>query len=253
VPPVYRPQAAPRPGVRASVPAPARPAAPGAPRQLQRQTAAAPPPAFRAGRPNVLQRIMAYRVEYPKSYKVNMDAKNVIVGFGNDDAYGISISFGKPDHSDHFVQERKSDQLEGLRVVSWEFKDDYYAALMAKATKRGPNGLTTKQRSLYEKIKTFPGPTWSDGANLDTYTKKNALSFNDKRWLPFLLKASKGQVATVDYPQPSELKATPAAAVTRAVHPDDEPGVAWIDEYPADTWPATRGEAKEQMANWRSA
>jgi hypothetical protein len=200
-------------------------------------------------RRGVVQAVMAYRVEYPKSYKVQMNPSHVITGFGNDDGFGISISFGKPDHSEHFVQERKEDQLQGLRVVSWEFNNDWYAAIMAKAEKRGPNGLKGGQQSKYEKIAKLPGPSWSDGANLDTYTKKNALSFNDPRWFPILDKASKGQQATVEYPQPATKPVPPPIAVGL-----QDQVWAWCDGDNADTdgFPCTRAEAEMQQLRWRT-
>ena len=247
-PPVFRPN---RPAIGANRAAQAKPAnfgfppvfRPGSPMtparfgplsrsaQMRATTAAKPVGGGRSH--GAVQAIMAYRVEYPESYKIHLNERGKIIGMGSDDDFGISISFGLPDHSEHFVQERGVDQQEGLRVVSWEFNDDCYAALAAKASKAGSGNLAGRAKTLYGEIKNLPGPSWSDGANLNTYTKKTALSFNDKRWFPFLLAGSKNAIATVEFPEAKQKpEPKPATVAVRGT----EVGWGYLDDWDQDDW-----------------
>lgn len=143
---------------------------------------------------NVIQRVMAYRVEYP-NYKIQIEG-NKIIGFkGNPDGKGINISFILPDHSSHFASERNESQLKGLRLVTFEIDDHLWEVIQWKATQKGQKkNLKTK---WLNEVENFKNPSWSDGSNLTKFIKQTALGFED-RWLDVLKKGVKG-TATILY------------------------------------------------------
>ena len=139
----------------------------------------------------------AYRVEYPRSYKIQLnDTEDKVLGFrGVDDGKGINISFIKPDHSEYFIGERSQDQQKGLRTVAFEISDSLWDAIDHKATHK------TKKADVAEKwlkqIEKLPKPSWSDGRNLTTDIKQTALGFADG-WLDVLIQGVVGR-ASVTY------------------------------------------------------
>ncbi len=157
----------------------------------------------------VIQPVMAYRVEYPP-YKVQYNEQTgKVTGFaGHNDGFGINISFVMPDHSEHFARERKAGQLVGLRLVKFELKDDLYAAIGWKASNK-PTKDKVKQKWV-EKVEGLKNPSWSDGANLTKFVKQTALAFNDD-WLPVLKDGIQG-TASIEF------------------YEDDETGLADNDE-----------------------
>ena len=146
----------------------------------------------------VLQRSKnAYRVEYPRSYKVQLNAtQDKVLGFrGVNDGMGINISFIKPDHSEYFIGERGQDQQKGLRTVAFEISDDLWDAIEYKATQKTKKG-GVKEKWLTQ-IQKLPSPSWSDGRNLTTDIKQTALGFADG-WLDVLIQGVVGG-ASVTY------------------------------------------------------
>lgn len=211
-PPVYRPEQrrVAQPKMASATPAHTPPNGPdlrtGRSMMLQRRLAIE---ATHAGRsaardsrlPGVIQRVMAYRVEYP-SYKIQYDEQSKkVTGFlGNDDGYGINISFVLPDHSTYFASERNESQLKGLRLVTFELDDDLWAAIEWKASGKGKKkDLKQKWAEMVDSLKS---PSWSDGSNLTKFIKQTALAFDD-HWLPVLKKGIKG-TASVEYLEDSE-------------------------------------------------
>lgn len=176
---------------------------------------------------------MAYRVEYPP-YKIQVNDNNQVVGFrgGAQGDNTISISFIKPDHSEYFSQDRTN--VIDLRVVEFEITDACWTAIMWKASgsKVGKKDVAQNWITWVEKLKS---PSWSDGANLDTFTKKTALTFSGG-WLDVLVNGVvKGRAAKVEYPS------------------DDESGLgqndlvwAYLDNEPDDGCEMTMKEAGNQ-------
>ena len=167
---------------------------------VQKRPATGVPP-LRGSRPGVIQRVMAYRVEYPP-YKVqyNAESSKVTAFTGVDDGYGINISFVSPDHSTYFASERSEEQLKGLRLVTFELDDDLWAAIEWKTSNKGKK-KDIKQKWL-EKVESLKKPSWSDGASLTKFIKQTALGFEDK-WLPVLKAGVKG-TASVEYYEDNE-------------------------------------------------
>jgi hypothetical protein len=168
----------------------------------------------------VIQMVKAYRVEYP-TYKIVVSGDKIESFEGNaGDGMGINISFVMPDHSQHFAAERKGAQLKGLRIVEFEFKDDFWDGIQWKS-KGAPKKEQVAEKWV-KKMQNLPAPTWSDGASLTKFIKQTALGFKDA-WLPVLKLGVKGG-ATVTYPGDD----------TGPLKPEDE---VWAyDSQPDDGW-----------------
>lgn len=182
---------------------------------------------------------LAFRVEYPP-YKIQLNSTNSkIVGFkGNltDEDQTISISFVMETHSDYFAGERTD--VDGIRVVKFEISEDCWNAIQWKATGKKKDRVKANWIALVEKLRE---PSWSDGASLDTFTKKTALTFRGEGWLDVLVKGIvKSTPVTVAYPEKrteGKTKADPTAK------DDDEVWAYFATEGPAEGWLTTKKEA----------
>ena len=180
---------------------------------------------------------MAYRVEYPP-YKIQLNDTNHVVGFrgGAPTDKTISISFIKPDHSEYFSQER-TDVI-GLRVVEFEITEDCWNAIMWK--EGGSNvGKKDVKPNWVERVGKLKSPSWSDGASLDTFTKKTALTFSGD-WLDVLVQGVvKSRAAKVEYPGDDE----------SGIGPNDS---VWVyhDDAPKEGFEGTTEEARIQGASY---
>jgi hypothetical protein len=165
----------------------------------------------------------AYRVEYPRSYKIQLnDTEDKVVGFrGVNDGKGINISFIKPDHSEYFIGERGQDQQKGLRTVAFEISDSLWDAIEYKATNK------TKKQAVADtwlkQIEKLSNPSWSDGKNLTTDIKQTALGFADG-WLDVLIKGvvNGASVTYVDEDQEHWDDATRVWAYAEGTNPRTE-------------------------------
>jgi hypothetical protein len=145
----------------------------------------------------IIQRVKAYRVESPRSYKIQFSEEGYVVGFkGIEDAYGINISFVYQEHSEYFAREREN--VEGLRVVEFEMNDDFWLAVEHKmGTAPKKEKPSPKWEKKMEKLKT---PSWSDGKDLPNHIKQTALAFSNE-WLDVLKEAiEKRSPAQISYP-----------------------------------------------------
>ncbi|MEV0622840.1 hypothetical protein AB0I81_56650 [Nonomuraea sp. NPDC050404] len=151
--------------------------------------------------------VMAYRVERSLSYKIRVNSDGKITTFNAIDDGGVSISFGESTHSEYYADEHKSER--GLRIIKFEMTDNLWSAIKL-LKKIGKEADHKKGEAWLARIKTkLPPPSGSDGAKLDSFTKKTALTFS-KAWLPYLLREVVGK-ATIEYPD-EETELFPAKA-----------------------------------------
>lgn len=190
-PPVYKPQPTPKILQRKEA-ASRRPTAGGVERKpavagVAQGSALKPlaPGRFAGNLQDVVQLVMAYRVERASvkggGYRTEIDKKS-IKSLGAEAT--ISISFGSDAHSDHFLGEHATEKA---RLVTWEMDDKFWDMLKYK---KGFGKQADKEagRKLVEAWapKAKSSPSGSDGASLDTLTKKTALTFADD-WYPVIL------------------------------------------------------------------
>jgi len=144
--------------------------------------------------------VMAYRVEYPTSYKTQLNTdESRVTGFnGINDNYGINISFVLPDHSEHFSNDRTD--LRGLRIVTFELHDDLWHAIEWKASNKGAK--SSINRRWLNAVENLKSPSWSDGASLSKFIKQTALAFNNA-WFD-VLAGGVINTASVYYPGDDE-------------------------------------------------
>ena len=211
-PPAYKPQPVPKVLQRKTVAghppagAPARPPAtpprpPAAMRPpvvsvkypaqtLQAKSAAGKPfgPArLMASSQNVVQLVMAYRVERESKkgggYRLEVDDKSrSIKSLGVEP--NISISFGTEAHSEHFLAEHEG---ENPRLVTWEMDDAFWNMIKYKKGFGKQADKDAGHEELKKKSAPKSTPSGSDGANLDSLTKKTALTFGSD-WYKSILK-----------------------------------------------------------------
>ena len=134
------------------------------------------PGRFAGNLQDVVQLVMAYRVERASvkggGYRTEIE-KNTIKSLGAEAT--ISISFGSDAHSDHFLGEHATEKA---RLVTWEMDDKFWNMLKYKkgfgkqADKEAGHKLVDAWAP-----KAKSSPSGSDGASLDTLTKKTAPHF----------------------------------------------------------------------------
>jgi hypothetical protein len=142
--------------------------------------------------------VNAYRVERAFSYKIriNEGTKRIVTFNGTNDGFGIDISFGMPTHSEYFASEHQS--ATGLRTVCFLMSDKFWCGLKhLKKFGKSHDQLAGKTWLEQKGALKLKEPQGSDGANLDSLTKKTALHF-EPGWLPILLGAVEG-IASVTY------------------------------------------------------
>lgn len=151
--------------------------------------------------------VAAYRVERAFSYKirVNENTRRIVTFNGTNDGFGIDISFGMPNHSEHFASDHQGTR--GLRLVTFQMSEDFWCA-MKHLKKFGKAYDQNRGKSWLLNKGNLKEPKGSDGASLDSFTKKTALHF-EPAWLPVLLQSVEG-VAKVEYLNDNE--AFPAKA-----------------------------------------
>jgi hypothetical protein len=173
----------------------------------------APPPLV-GSLNDVVQLVMAYRVERESKagggYRVQIKDRK-IVSLGEEK--NISISFGTEAHSEHFLAEHGSEKP---RLVKWEMNDVFWNMIKYKkgfgkkaGKKKGQQALESLSAS--KRPSTTPGG--SDGASLDSFTKKTALTFYDD-WYGVILSNQVPGTAREEFPTSEEEEPVTSAAAT---------------------------------------
>lgn len=143
---------------------------------------------------------MAYRVERaPGGYQIHVAPNGNITTFDwSGSGMGVSISFGMPDHSSYYADDKKGSR--GLRLVTFEVKEGFWNALkyLKKFGSTNDQARGKQWLEAHGWSSSFPTPTGSDGASLNAITKKTALTF-DPRWEPVLLAGVVQGSARVEY------------------------------------------------------
>lgn len=184
--------------------------------------------------------VKAYRVERaPGGYQLKITGKNITDWNWSGSGMGISISFGDSAHSEYYSQEHSSEKW--MRVVEFEMSDGFWNGLKylkkfgkEKDQEAGKNWL---EQNGWKK--SLAVPSGSDGAHLDSLTKKTALTFSED-WKTVLAKGFVKESVSIAYPENESFPAV-----------DDEGSdmgfftIADIKEYGFDIAPPTNAQWEE--------
>ncbi len=204
----------------------------------------------------VIQRVNAHRVEYQHNRKVHTDEKGRVTGL----TAPIDISFGTDEHSLYFAEARKESQLEGLRTVHWEMKDDWWHAAYYHAYRVPPFGakkLSGQAQNWLERITSAhcEKMSASDGKDVSREAKKSAPHFSEK-WNDILNEAivkGTGYVEDTEAEMREQIatRDKKKGATSSSIDPYEVGQIYNEDEPDEDYGTGTRAEAEKMGLSWR--